>query len=246
MISEFGIGDGKQAEATVNAVLAREPGRVAELAKMAGSIAASKNQPGLFLHIIGEWRKTDPSAVSAWLRTLEKGTTRDLGQSTLIAAGAASDPKKAAADFLSIQNTDNNSCVIKNADWISYNLVKSQGHEAASAWALQIPNPVISNRMLHDVVVEWARQDSAAAAGWINTLPSGGARDTSAAALVDRIKDDDPASAWEWARNITTESLRQQSLTKVLEQWNKRDPDGAQAAFLALPADTRKGLPSDK
>jgi hypothetical protein len=242
IITEFGFSGGRHAEAVVNAVLAKEPGRIADLAKMMGAIASAKNQPGLFLHVIGEWRKSDPAAVNAWLETLEKGTTRDLGQSALITARAESDPAKTAAEFLTIQNKDNNPYLAKNAEWISYNLIKSQGSEAAAAWALQIPSPFTSMRVLKGTVEEWARTDVAAASNWINALPPGDARDNSAASLIDRIKDDDPAAAWEWARNIRTGPLRQQSLKKALEQWNKRDPDAAQAAVQALPQEVRKSL----
>ena len=242
IITEFGFSGGRYAEAVVNAVLAKEPGRIADLAKMTAAITNAQNQPGLFLHVIGEWRKADPAAVSAWLETLEKGTARDLGQSHLITARAASDPAKTAIEFLTIQNKDDNPYLLKNAEWISHNLIKSQGSEAAAAWALQIPGPFTSMRVLKSTVEDWARTDVAAASDWINALPPGDARDNSAASLIDRIKDDDPASAWEWARNIRTGSLRQQSLKKALEQWNKRDPDAAQAALQALPEEVRSSF----
>jgi hypothetical protein len=187
-------------------------------------------------------QKADPAAVSAWLETLEKGIARDLGQSHLITACAASDPTKTAIEFLTIQNKDDNSYLLKNAEWISHNLIKSQGSEAAAAWALQIPSPFTSMRVLKSTVEDWARTDVAAASNWINSLPPGDARDNSAASLIDRIKDDDPASAWEWVRSIRTGPLRQQSLVKALEKWNKRDPDAAQAALEALPEEVRSSL----
>ena len=50
----------------------------------------------------------------------------------------------------------------------------------------------------------------------------------------------DPEAAMEWAKSITTDGTRQNSIRNVYQQWSRRDADAANAAL------GNSGLPSEK
>jgi predicted phosphoadenosine phosphosulfate sulfurtransferase len=108
---------------------------------------------------------------------------------------------------------------------------KSTGNYSEGlSWAMSLPS--FSQRMgIGRLTNDWAEEDPAAAADWINQLPQGEARDQTTAYLIDVIQGDSPSIAFQWAQSISNEEARLQEVLKVYDSWKRINPEEAQNAM---------------
>lgn len=82
-----------------------------------------------------------------------------------------------------------------------FSLFSESDPEAAAALLATMPDPE-DRGMIGVIVANWARDDPAAAAGWIEALPEGDARLFASEQLVRAWADIDAASAESWAHHV--------------------------------------------
>ena len=99
--------------------------------------------------------------------------------------------------------------------------------DAADWYMAQIPEDDKSGGAVREVVQRWMRQDPNAAGEWLGSYEPGPGSDEARASFSQGIAGVDPASAVSWAKTITNDKMREQSLTNILRHWYKEDPVAA-------------------
>ena len=92
-------------------------------------------------------------------------------------------------------------------------------------------------QLYSNAVAQWANMDARAAGTWLSQQPQGPELDLARSSYASAIAPRDPAAAFDWARSITTDQQRTESVTTVYQQWHLKDPAAADAAL------TASGLP---
>jgi hypothetical protein len=113
-------------------------------------------------------------------------------------------------------------------------------HEAVTTWkandpaglatyAAALPAGENRNYALSQAMDNWSLQDPEGLANWLNTLPLGGEFDTGTAMMLTRTDGANrpPDVAMQWVENINDPALRQNSLLRVVGEWNQSDPAAA-------------------
>lgn len=90
------------------------------------------------------------------------------------------------------------------------------------------------------IVNAWAYRDPVAAGEWLNRQPKSPAQDRARSSFANQVMRVDAAAAMEWAKSISTDSGRGNSVRRVYQQWHTRDEVAADAALES------SGLPAAK
>ncbi|MGB0774950.1 MAG: hypothetical protein ACPGUY_03835 [Akkermansiaceae bacterium] len=86
------------------------------------------------------------------------------------------------------------------------------------------------------IATEWARQDSAGAMSWAQSLEGRDQRDA-VRSIVSQAAKDDPAKAAEMLTTITDEDAKRDAQNSIAREWGKQSWDDAKAWVATLPAD---------
>ena len=107
-------------------------------------------------------------------------------------------------------------------------------------------DPAAQTHSVTDIVRRWSDQDPGAAANWINTMPTGAARDAAAAALASSVASSDPTAAVGWAQSIGDEGTRTSALQRVSQRVLWRDPTNGAATLQSagVPAAILQNMPT--
>ena len=211
--------------------------------------------------VVANWARTDAREALAWAGALPAGPQRDTALAGGIAALGGSDPQEAATLATTMLSGQKQSQAFGSiaeawaakdpgaaAAWagqlsdrtVRTNALSSvasawvrQDPAAAAAWAAHSPE---SAHALSTISREWAVQDSKTAAKWLDTLPSGGTRDSAVMGFSQAVTDADPEGAAAWAATIAQPQQRDNAISQVFQQWKRTDPKSAEAWLRATPA----------
>lgn len=226
-------------------------------------LAEQKDLPGREFYtqsIINGMAKSDPEAALAFAAKQEKPEDRSRAAETIAqekikggidsaAAWAAGlkdpDMKKGAAQ--AIANQYSRTDPAKAAEYIKQyageewagnaigdvtgSLARKSPEEAMKfASSVQGENQI---RAYREAVQEWTRQDATAASTYVNQMPQGTARDSSAAALAGTVaREGDASTGIIWANSISDPQVRENALVEVARSYQRQNPEGY-AAWVA-------------
>ena len=103
--------------------------------------------------------------------------------------------------------------------------------EAASQWALGLPDEKTRKTAVEASVTNWLQHDSYEASEWIGGLPEGDTRDAAVSRLVYTLHDD-PEAGFAWAKSISDEHDRFERVRQVVRGWKSKDSEAARDAVL--------------
>lgn len=75
---------------------------------------------------------------------------------------------------------------------------------------------------------QWTRDDYRAAGEWLNSAPSGPARNSAVTSYAATVAPHEPASAAQWALTLEAGPSRDALLKEIHGHWKNRDPDAAE------------------
>ncbi|MCG8407664.1 MAG: hypothetical protein MI923_20900, partial [Phycisphaerales bacterium] len=106
-------------------------------------------------------------------------------------------------------------------------------HEGAAHWLLEHSDQETLPGNLEYIMSSWAKEgDPNAAARWIADVGLGGQTDQAVKVFSKRVVSKDPESAFEWAKIISSESVRHEALVDVVSHWVKQDREAAEEYLL--------------
>ena len=116
---------------------------------------------------------------------------------------------------------------------------------AAARWASSITDGALRNKALSAVSESWSETNPTEAAKWVGSLQDVQVRDIATVAFSEGLARENPASAAQWALSISDPVQRRSSLSSIVYNWKKIDPNAARAFVLsstAISEDERKDL----
>jgi len=132
-------------------------------------------------------------------------------------------PQTAAAEAMKLPDPDLRQSAVQAAftGW-------AQGDpKGLIAYAISLPDGQAKSFALTESLPSWAVNEPAAAAEWINQMPSSPELDQGIATVALSL-DNKPEVAVTWAESIADPQLRSTTLATLIRQWNESDPAAAQ------------------
>ena len=172
--------------------------------------------------MVREWSNDAPDQALAWVRGQKDERLRGAALQGTIDALANRNPQMAAALFAELPATHQNETAISiSSSWVE------KDPDAASRWALSLPDGPARENAVGSVVSQWTQNDPAAAGGWVQQLPAGTMRDAAVGQFANQVVERDPARAMEWVRMIADPAVRSERLENVARRWLDADPGAA-------------------
>jgi hypothetical protein len=126
----------------------------------------------------------------------------------------------------------------------SQSLAKSARKALLGIWAASAPTEagdyILSNKaqvhpdQLGTVIEVWMVNDPEAARDWVEALDEGEHRDIAMASLSRQMIPGNPAEAWTVAMAIPDTKRREEAMKAVHQEWMKKDPKAADAAWKTM------------
>lgn len=106
----------------------------------------------------------------------------------------------------------------------------------ALAWAKQVPDEQLRQRLLAEVVVAAADSNPQGAAVWaVESMDPGPAQDRAVVAVVQRWAQQAPVQAAEWVAQFPDGQAGRSAIRSLLEIWSVEDPTAAEEWLKGLP-----------
>jgi hypothetical protein len=102
-----------------------------------------------------------------------------------------------------------------------------QNPQEALTLAKDLPVGTSRTKAYTNTYREWAQKEPEAASGALAGMGSGPDKDAAAAGLAPAVVKEDPHAATVWAESISDATLQQETLTQVLREQYRSDPDAA-------------------
>lgn len=182
-----------------------------------------------------QWARDNPDAALEWANTLE-GDTGLAAMRGVIGTIADHDPRAAAGmiDQMDFSTAPADAYTDMTGD-LAGHWSRFDPHAAAD-WAQTLPTEgEAQQHAIERVADHWVEQDTLGASEWMGSLPEGEIRDIAARRLVEHIAPSDPDAAYQWALSMSDPGHQTEMLHEVFEQWQERDPQGAEATLNAAP-----------
>ncbi len=160
--------------------------------------------------LFARWGEEDPTAAMAYTKTM--GFAGMFVRGTVMQSWAANSPEE-AADYYT-QNPN---------EFRTTAMMRGRGGRGAGSTAAVI-------------ATEWARQDSAGAMKWAESLEGRDQREAVSGVIAEVAKED-PSDAVAMLSSITDPDAKQDAQNSIAREWGKQDWDEAQAWVATLPAD---------
>lgn len=167
--------------------------------------------------LFSRWGEEDPTAAMAYTKTM--GFAGMFVTGTVMQSWAAKFPQDAAQYF-----TDNPS------EFRMSGMMGGRGRGGGASTAGVI-------------ATEWARQESAGAMTWAQSLDGRDQRDAMRGIFSQAAKDD-PSKAAGMLSSVTDPDARKDAQNSVAREWGKKDWNEAQGWIAGLPADEQAGATS--
>lgn len=160
--------------------------------------------------LFARWGEEDPTAAMAYTKTM--GMAGMFVKSTVMQSWAAKYPQDAAKYFTDSPN-----------EFRMGGMMGGRGGRGGGSTAGVI-------------ATEWARQDSAGAMAWAQTLEGRDQRDA-IRGIFEQAAKEDPGKAAGMLSTITDEEARKDAQNTIAREWGGKDWDAAKAWISRLPAD---------
>lgn len=214
--------------------------------------------------IVNLWSGTDPQSTAAWIMGQNSPQLRGEALRQLAGNWASRDPG-AAFDFAkSVSDPALRSSYIQSAmqrfssmdpvaaaNWLSSDVARPQADSlvgsvsarwaafdpgAAAGWASSITDTALRDKALAAVSKSWSQTNPDKAAQWIGSLGDMQRRDVATAAFSVEMAKANPAVAAQWATRISDPAKLGSSLSRIVGDWKKIDPNAARAFVISSPA----------
>lgn len=204
----------------------------AEAAKWVDSRLGTPGGGELAEALIGTWGVQDPYAASQWVMTLHEDVQGDAA-AMLLSLWASSDPKVAADWAAQFPEGETRTQAIPSiaATWAG------SEPENAVSWALALPDSPEQRAAVDDAVRTWTAVSPGTLGTWVEQQAANEATDRLRTIAAGTLVESHPRDALAMAAKITDPAKRNDSLTRLLIRWGRRDPAAAKiwAAQAALP-----------
>ncbi len=175
--------------------------------------------------VAANWVGADPNAAFAWAKSLPMDGGGYNAMLQVITQYTSKDP--VAAWNMATQLPDgtlrDNSMTNVFNKWVARNPADA----AQQLGSLPEKSQVTATTTL---ATAWLNQDPQTAEKWINTLPTGTARDNAVSQIIRIEGSNDLPTAYTWATTIGNDALRYTQIRQVVQQWSGKDPAAAAAA----------------
>jgi len=213
-----------------------------EALRLAVEMSSNEVRDDLIAHAVNQWATQDPKAALSWVTeaidpALQQRLLTDIA--TTWADNSPVDAATMAVKSMSPGKQQDDAVVAIVQRWMQ------KQPEQAAAWVVQFPEGNLRDAGLETVVKLWADKDLAEAGNWLNSFSSSSpGRDAAVAAYVEKLATQSPEAAVEWAKEIHSETLRNEQLENLGELWLRNDAVSARAwiSQAPLPDSTRARL----
>lgn len=103
--------------------------------------------------------------------------------------------------------------------------------ERGAAFQLEGANEKDRSRVYDSVVGNWAWRDPRSAGEWLTKQNQGPELDAARRTFASVVSQRDPAAAMDWAKSVTDDEQRANSVQQVYSQWKNKDAKAANAAL---------------
>jgi Tfp pilus assembly major pilin PilA len=182
------------------------------------------------MSVLSGWATTDPESAKAWIESQEDGREKMMYMNGLVDGLAKSDPAAATAYVLSMAAAtegeggrggfDPRDRYIAN---IAGEMLKQGGIEATTAWANELPEGSLRASALSEVAQFYARQDSAAAAKWVEAYADSADAKNAVREIANRWANESPADAAKWVAGLPADS-QSDAMRSVFGEWAGKQP----------------------
>lgn len=174
--------------------------------------------------LISSWGSQDPQAASEWVMKLP-AELQNSAASSLLSQWAGTDPKAAAEWVAKLPESDARGEAIST---LASTWAAAEPANAVS-WVLGLPDSSEQREALDDSVRAWTALDSADLGKWVDLQPANETTDHLRATAATTLMDSAPQEAMTMAGKISDPERRDESLTRLLKNWGREDPEAAKA-----------------
>ncbi len=172
--------------------------------------------------IAGEVLEQGEDAAKSWVDSLTDDSLKS-GALTRLTMELMQDDREAAAEWLVKYGDDDaaTGAVDRLADSWS-----REDPQAVLEWADQLSGATKA-AAYEEAMQSWAREDPTAAGEFLGGLAASLERDAAAGAYAESVSREDPVTAMDWAQTIQDESIRQETVKEVAQDWYRVDQAAA-------------------
>lgn len=203
---------------------------------------AGDKQAANYLEIVAgeEIRKNGAQAAIAWGESLPAGALKGAALEEIAGSYVERDPEAAATWATKYAATEYGSRVVEEigSEWAERDPKK------ALSWLESLPEGAGKAEGTFSALREWTRRDAVAASEHLSAMPPSPAKDSAVSGFARSLAWQDPEAAVIWAKTITDEQSRVQTLTRAGQAWFRRDPAAASQWLqsAALPPDAQQAI----
>lgn len=121
-------------------------------------------------------------------------------------------------------------------DSLGLTWLQSEPEKAAAWWIACEPGPDTMVKIIN----VWSQKDVTGASKWLDTQPLGPQSDTARMTFARQVAPGEPDRALIWAATVSDETMRENTINHIYQNWLQRDPAAANA-FLK-----QSGWPADR
>ena len=201
----------------------------------AGWVTLHPNDPGTPValeQVAIAWANSDLSAATSWVRTLPQDGGKITATLALAYEAARTEPVVALdlASALSPTRERDDLLVHAVSQWVAADFTR------ASAWAMNVADPLLRQRLVASVAIAVADHDATAAATLaVSGLAQGEEQDRATVSIVQRWAQHSPQAAASWVSQFPDIPLREVALHSLFAIWTSQDPTAVSQWMSELP-----------
>lgn len=182
--------------------------------------------------IVARQLKEDPAALNVYSASLSAGTWKE---NVLNYAALETVPQDPAAAVTLAQQMAPGDARMNAFETIAYDWF-GRDLAAATAWAKNVEDPILRERLYAVGAKAIAVNDPDLAAGWLVTaVKTDGVLNETALGVVETWADQHPAEAANWVARFSEAGPRKTAIDLLLRHWLQSDPAAANAWIQTLP-----------
>jgi len=185
------------------------------------------------------WANIDLSAAAAWVQALPEGDSKQAATFALAYEAAPTEPVTALELASTLPATR------ERDDLLVHAISQWAGTDSAtaSAWAMQVADPTLRERLVAAVAVASAEADGAGAATLAaNALGAGEEQNRAAVSIVQRWAQTSPQAAAAWVAQFPDIPSRAVAVENLLAIWTAQDTEAAGKWVRELPVGSLREL----
>ncbi len=210
----------------------------------AGQITASDMRHDARRSILTNWLRTDPLAASSFLAS-EEGQKASTGMEIYLSSALAELTMQEQNEVLARLPEGQ----LKQG--LLAGIIRNASAKGNYAQVVQILNSMPDSRerdrSLHELAINWSKNNAKAVSDWIDKQPDSSDRDVLMAGYCVTLASHDPQAALKLAGSIPDPGVKTAALKNVFLRWNLAAPEAAKAWLAAtadIPAKEKSALES--